>query len=76
MKGHNVTFSLPEEIVNALRSQVEKRSLSRFAAEAIGKALVDQQQGLKAAYQAAEKDPDRKEVLKDWVHVDSEGWND
>lgn len=76
MKNINVTFSIPEPTNALLHSLVEKRGLSRFVAKAIEKALAEEQLKLKAAYSAADKDLDRKEVLEDWSSLESEEWRE
>jgi hypothetical protein len=76
MKTVNVTFSIPESINMLLHSFVEKRGLSRFVTKAIEKALEEKKNLLKAAYLAAENDPDLKEVMNDWAALDGEDWNE
>lgn len=78
MKRVNVTFSLPESLNRQLHSVVQgkKKSLSSFVSEAIEKALLEEQEALKAAYAAANDDPDRKKVIDDWSALDNEDWNE
>lgn len=76
MRNITVTFSLPESLNRRLHAFVEKRSLSRFVSKAIEHALADEEKDLKAAYAAANNDPDRKEVIKDWAILDGEDWNE
>lgn len=72
----NVTFSLPVEINTLLHTRVERRMLSQFVSAAISKALNEERANLRAAYKAANNDPDRNEVITDWDALDSEGWNE
>jgi hypothetical protein len=75
MKSITVTFSIPESLNRALHSLVEKRGLSRFVAKAIEKALKLERDSLKAAYAAANNDPDRKKVIEDWNSLETEDWD-
>ena len=72
----NVTFSIPENINTLLHALVEKRGLSRFVSSVLAHALEEKQQSLRAAYIAANKDPDRKSIIEDWAALDSEGWDE
>ncbi|MCX5921727.1 MAG: hypothetical protein NTX86_00120 [Candidatus Dependentiae bacterium] len=76
MKTKNITFSLPIELVSLLQASVGKRELSKFATQAIKKALEEKNKSLKSAYAAANEDPDRIRAIKDWESLDSEseGW--
>lgn len=74
MKTKNVTFSLPIEVVNLLHAKIGKRELSKFATRAIQKALTEEVDRLRAAYAAADKDPDRLETINDWASLDNEEW--
>ena len=76
MGSVNVTFSIPEELNALLHVTVKRRELSRFVAEAILYAIEHKQNALKSAYDAANKDPDREEVLNDWDSIENEGWNE
>jgi metal-responsive CopG/Arc/MetJ family transcriptional regulator len=76
MKSVTVTFSLPKELIDQLHAFVERRGLSRFVSLAIEKALQEEKEALKAAYAAANQDPDRRELIEDWSALDSEGWNE
>ncbi len=76
MKNINVTFSIPEEVNSLLHTHVRKRELSKFVTSAIKKALEEEQSKLKAAYMAADKDPDRREVIEDWSSLESEDWRE
>lgn len=74
-KTINVTFSIPENINMLLHSFVEKRGLSKFVTKAIEKALEEEKTDLKAAFRAAENDPDLKEIMDDWSALDGENWD-
>lgn len=75
-KRVHVTFSIPEEVNALLHSVVEKRGLSDFATKALEKALAEEQESLKQAYLAANKDPDRKKTIHDWASLENEGWDE
>lgn len=70
MKHQNLTFSIPEDLKSFLFAQVENRQRSLFISNAIRKALIEEEtkyeQMLDAAYEAANRDSDRKEVLREW----------
>jgi tRNA(Phe) wybutosine-synthesizing methylase Tyw3 len=65
-KKIKVTYSIPEEVNNLLHVFVERSKLSKFVSVALKKALKKEQQKLKAAYEAANKDLDRQRCLDDW----------
>ena len=48
--------------------------MSNFVVQAIDEALAKKAASLRSAYEAAEKDPARQEVLNDWKIFDGEGW--
>lgn len=75
MKTVNVTFSIPENINRRLHSFVEKRGLSKFVTKAIETALEKEKNSLKAAFAAAENDPDVQEIISDWAVLDGEDWD-
>lgn len=74
MKHQNITFSIPEDLKAYLQTHVRSRSRSRFISTAIRKALDEEkfkkEKDLDAAYEAANSDVDRLEVLKDWDFID------
>lgn len=76
MKAVNVTFSVPEEINNALHSLVERRGLSRFVSDAIAQALEGRKHSLKQAYLAANEDLDLVQSNLDWEGLDVEGFDE
>jgi metal-responsive CopG/Arc/MetJ family transcriptional regulator len=85
MKHKNMTFSIPDDLLLLLHTKIGKRGLSQFISEATRKALMEkelqEEQELDAAYEAANKDPDRLETIKDWDDLnevsdllDNEDW--
>lgn len=74
MRTINVTFSIPENVNILLHSYVEKRGLSKFVTKAIINALEVEKNNLKAAFRAAENDPDLKETMDDWAALDGDDW--
>lgn len=76
MKTKNMTFSLPIDVVNQLNSTIGKRELSKFAAQALKRALKEKNDSLRAAYAEANSDPGQIEVSEDWRALDNEGWDE
>lgn len=74
MKKINVTFSIPVETHQQLRSIVGQRKMSSFVVQAINKALEQQKGILKQAYVEAENDPDRKKTIQEWQDLDLGDW--
>ncbi len=72
----HVTFSIPTEVNILLHTKVERRMLSQFVSNAIKKALDEEGESLRAAYAAANDDPDRNEVIQDWDALDVGDWNE
>jgi hypothetical protein len=70
----NVTFSIPENINILLHSLIEKRGMSQFVSKTLEKALTEKKESLKAAYAAANQDPDRKSTIDEWETLDTEDW--
>ncbi len=74
MRHKNVTFSIPDDLKSILYAHVRKRGMSRFISNAIRKALEEEkaikEKELDAAYEAANQDSDRLEVLQEWNAVD------
>ncbi len=70
MRHKNMTISIPDDLILSLHSEISKRGISRFISEAIRKALrekeIEEERTLDAAYEAANKDADRLETIKDW----------
>lgn len=70
MRHKNITISIPDDLILSLHSQISKRGISQFISKAIRKALkekeVEEERVLDAAYEAANKDLDRLETIKDW----------
>ena len=64
MKKINVTFSIPTETNELLHALIGKKKLSSFVASTLNKALEEKMEALKREYAEAEKDPDRKKLLK------------
>lgn len=74
MKTKNVTFSLPENIIDMLQSLIGKQKMSSFAASALEKALEEKRELLKKEYAEANNDPDSLKTIDEWRHTDTEGW--
>lgn len=82
MRHQNITISIPDDLKACLFAKVGNRSRSLFISNAIRKALFDEEERLKkeleVAYEAANRDSDRKRILRDWDASDdlSEWVND
>lgn len=74
MKTKNVTFSLPENIIDMLQSLIGKQKMSSFAAGALEKALEEKRELLKKEYADASRDADRLKTIEEWGITDLEGW--
>ncbi len=81
-KHENITLSFPHDLNVLLRSHVSSRGISSYVANAVRQALEKdknlEMKKLEAAYEKANKDPDRKKVLRELKVLDSvddiEGW--
>ena len=76
MRTKNITLSIPVDLVELLRTRVEKRELSKFVTKALERALQEEAENLKMAYKSANEDPDRLETLRDWADTEFESWNE
>jgi hypothetical protein len=70
MRTKNITLSIPVDLVEILRTRVEKRELSTFVTKALERALQEEVENLKMAYKYANEDPDRLETLRDWADIE------
>lgn len=81
-KHENITLSFPTDLTALLHIKISRRGISKYVAEAVKKALKEDQERellkLETAYEEANKDPDRLEVMEDWKILDNvddtEGW--
>lgn len=71
-----MTFSLPVQLIAQLRSSIGQGEMSRFATQALQKALEQEQEKLRKEYQAAANDPERKKIVEEWSALDVEGLDD
>lgn len=74
MKKINVTISISEETNKLLHTLISPKNLDTFISTTLNKALQDKLETLKKEYADAESDPDRKETIDEWKHLDSEDW--
>ena len=65
---------MEEELYRRLKMAAGSRGMSRFIAEAVREKLRDSESRLREEYQAAENDPGRQEIVKDWDAIETEGW--
>ena len=76
MKTVNVTFSLPLDVRDDLKTYVEKRGMSQFVAKAIRKYLEEEKQELEKTYKQASEDPGQNEANNDWNTTIEDGIDD
>lgn len=74
MKTKNVTFSLPEDVVEMMQSLIGKQKMSSFAAQALEQALKQKKESLRKQYVEAAQDVDRLKTIEEWSITDVEGW--
>jgi len=82
MKHENITLSFPSDLNALLRVKVPRRGVSKYVAEAVRKALEEDEKrellDLEAAYEEANKDVDRSRAVEEWKLLDNadkvEGW--
>jgi len=81
-KHVNITLSIPADLNALLHAKFPHRGISNYVANIVRVALDEEQQkerlALEAAYEEAEKDPERKKLIQEWRAVDAEddteGW--
>jgi len=82
MKRENITLSFPSDLNALLHVKIPRRGISKYVAEAVRKALEDDEKKelmkLEAAYEESNEDPDRQDVIDGWKELDhrdnTEGW--
>jgi Arc/MetJ-type ribon-helix-helix transcriptional regulator len=78
--NENITLSFPSDINALLHVRVPRRGISKYVAEAVRKALKEDEQRellkLEAAYEEANQDQDRLEVIEDWKGLDNADQDD
>jgi len=74
-KHENITLSFPQDLNTLLHLRVTRRGISKYVAEAVRKALEEDEQKellkLEAAYEEANKDKDRLKEIEEWGSLDS-----
>lgn len=81
-KHENITLSFPSDLTSLLHSKVPRRGISKYVADAVRKALEEEEQKkmlqLEEAYEAANKDRDRSKTVEEWKAIENvdnaEGW--
>ncbi len=73
MKTKNVTFSLPENVIDMMHSLIGKQKMSSFAAQALEQALEQKKESLRKQYTEAAQDADRLKTIEEWSVTDVEG---
>jgi hypothetical protein len=78
MKHKNMTFSIPDDLKALLFTRVGNRNRSQFISNSIRKALEEEESELEReldiAYEAANQDSSRIEVLQDWDEAEDNEW--
>lgn len=78
----NMTLSLPVHLFNRMHKSLERGQISKFTAEAVGKALDEldkkRELALEAMFELAAKDESTNQESKEWMESDNlneiEGW--
>lgn len=81
-KHQNITLSFPSDLNALLHARVSRRGISQYVAKSVRESLEADERNellkLEAAYEEANKDPDRLAVIEDWKTLDNtdstEGW--
>lgn len=81
-KHVNITLSFPSDLNALLHAKVSKGEISQYVVRAVRESLEagekNELRKLEAAYEEANKDPDRLELINDWMAIDNEdtteGW--
>jgi hypothetical protein len=74
-----MTFTLPDDVARSFVRRVGPSRRSKFAAEAIRKALKEQEDALIAACDAVNADPELNALVDDWLAVNDpieEPWDE
>ncbi len=72
-KKINQTFSIPVDVSQELHTYVKRREMSQFVTDAIRKELASKKEGLRQAYQAANKDQGQREAMVEWENTLNDG---
>jgi hypothetical protein len=69
MAMRKMTFTIPEEVVGPFLRAVPSTRRSKFAADALRKALKEREDALIAACDAVNADPELNALMDDWQAV-------
>jgi hypothetical protein len=76
MRSKNITFFMPQDLIEKVQSIAGKRGASKFVVRAVERAVEEEMNQLRAAYLAANKDPDRIKTIEEWSPLDIEDWDE
>lgn len=65
-----MSISLSEDLYDKLKHYIPSKKISKFVSSAITKELEKKEQDLILAYENAEKDEQRQNILNEWDAID------
>lgn len=65
-----MSISLSEDLYDKLKHSIPSKKISKFVSSAITKELEKKEQDLILAYEKAEKDEQRQNLLNEWDDID------
>jgi len=75
-KHENITLSIPADLNAMLHSKFPHRGISSYVAKVVRESLQNEElcrlRSLECAYEEAEKDSNRQEVIAEWAAVDND----
>lgn len=82
MRHENITLSFPADLNALLHIKISRRGISKYVAEAVRKALEEDEKKelmkLEAAYEESNEDRERQDVIDEWKDLDhldnTDGW--
>ncbi len=69
-----LNITMDEDIYRRLKRELPPKGISAFINEAVRARLAPDRRSLDAAYQAASREPWRRELSDDWSATEGEGW--
>ncbi len=70
MYAKNISISLKEDLIERLKHFVPAKKISKFISMAINNELIKAEQELASAYEQAEADELRQDLLSEWDEAD------
>jgi metal-responsive CopG/Arc/MetJ family transcriptional regulator len=72
-RNHNISLSLPQELIAELHVFAQKRGISRFVEEAIIEKLESKKSSREQQYMNAARDQERNREFADWDTLAGDG---